>query len=94
MLIEISDQLRKSLERLEAAAGYEDGLEDMLLETCIPDGLIIDCVAISLTRFCELSPDQIAAVGRAALEERLRISRHDFDRWVAKNTLKLEVPER
>ena len=87
MRVEISEKMRASLERLAAAAGYEDGVPDLLLETVIPPDVLLDAVAMSLIRFQGLNRKQLGTVAAVSVEERQRHSDHAPDQWFVKNVL-------
>lgn len=93
MFIEVPECLRGSLERLAKAGDYEDGANDLALETWIDHTAIIDAAAVSLIRYSGLSRKQIAKVAHVAMEERLCHSTNQSDRWTAELTLGMEVPK-
>ncbi len=80
------------MKRLAVAAGYTDGLPELGLETMLRPETIIEAVSRSLMNIDSPSAEQIREIAVIAAEERLRHSQNDWDRWTAKNTLKLEVP--
>ncbi len=92
MHVIVPEWLREAMERIAAAAGYQDGVNELALETAIPSSIILDCVALSLVRVLALTPEQIAAVSLVAMEEKLRHGSDHASRWVAEKTLGLEVP--
>ncbi|QJE97992.1 hypothetical protein [Luteolibacter luteus] len=91
--IDVPSRLHAALERLAAAAGYTDGIEELGLETCVPHEFILEGVARSLINLQNLDRSQIAMVAMVLMEEKLRHSQNFADKWIAENTLGMEVNE-
>ena len=93
MFLEIPDSLRQSVQKLAEVAGYRDGLVDLALETWVDGDAILEAIARSLIRVCEIDAKQVGRIAATTMEEKLRHSANPADQWMAKNTLKMEVPE-
>lgn len=87
MRVEISGDMEASLERLAAVAGYKDGVGDLLLESVIAPESIIDAAAMTLINIEATTRKEIGAIAAVAFEERLRHSKHDWDKATVRDII-------